>query len=328
MNKYIYKGKAIYASSKKEALAQIVAFTKQQKVLGSATADIKTWIQTTLAGVLGSYVNSDTEKKLFDSCADQLAVILNEFYTWNDSTKRYVSIVKFNEADLPILAIKKLKSFEELENFVKEFYSDDTMEVDYQCAKKLTKVISEYLKEIGVKVSSQIRQLIEAPIMERLLNNMDIRYPTEQLLDEEFTCNVTVPLMEPRVMQAVFGTQDLAVIVNKFVKSQLPKKLYEALRLCFVNESRNIDLSSFETVLLVLSRIISEIKLKYLDKLTLKQIISTYDSDNNMAVKEISFNDKYDPSLFKDGPKMVNHKIDINGEVTVNSEIVTAKIII
>jgi hypothetical protein len=130
--------------------------------------------------------------------------------------------------------------------------------------------------------------------------------------------------MEPRVMQAVFGTQDLAVIVNKFVKSQLPKKLYEALRLCF----GNIDLSSFETVLLVLSRIISEIKLKYIDKLTLKQIISTYDSDNNMAVKEISFNDKYDPSLFKDGPKMVNHKIDINGEVTVNSEIVTAKIII
>jgi hypothetical protein len=325
MNKYIYKGKAIYASSKKEALAQIVAFTKQQKVLGSATADIKAWIQTTLAGVLGSFVNYDTEKKLFNSCADQLAVILNEFYTWNDSTKRYVSIVKFNEADLPILAIKKLKSFEELENFVKEFYSDDTMEVDYQCAKKITKVISEYLKEIGVKVTpSQLRQLIEAPIMERLLNNMDIRYPTEQLLDEEFTCNVTVPLMEPRVMQAVFGTQDLAVIVNKFVKSQLPKKLYEALRLCF----GNIDLSSFETVLLVLSRIISEIKLKYLDKLTLKQIISTYDSDNNMAVKEISFSDKYDPSLFKDGPKMVNHKIDINGEVTVNSEIVTAKIII
>lgn len=327
MNKYIYKGKAIYASSKKEALAQIVAFTKQQKVLGSATADIKAWIQTTLAGVLGSFVNSDTEKKLFDSCADQLAVILNEFYTWNDSTKRYVSIVKFNRADLPILVIKKLKSFEELENFVKEFYSDDTMEVDYQCAKKLTKVISEYLKEIGVKVSSQIRQLVEAPIMERLLNNMDIRYPTEQLLDEKFTCSVMVPLMEPRVMQAVFGTQDLAIIVNKFVKSQLPKNLYEALRLCFVNEYRNIDLSSFETVLLVLSRIISELKLKYLDKLTLKQIISTYDSDSNFAVKEISFINKY-ASLLKDGPKMVNHKIDINEEVTVSSEIVTAKIII
>lgn len=311
MNKYIYQGHSIFASSRKEAIKKIIS----SKVVATASQPVKDWINKIFAGLLSSFVNSEAEAKIFDMSAQEVSSVLTKYLAWNDSEKEFYIVAPFIITKLVGIG-SDIKTFDDFISFVKkEAFKQVSKQYDL-IANQIYKILIRYLESSDIAIKEMI--------VERLCNNVDVDYNLEKYYELKFKRKASISLTNQEVLIGIFGTQDLATIANKFVKKELNDLTYDAVKSCINAIDKNNKLS-FESVLLSLDRSLGYLYLTIYEDLTLKQILSTYDVSNTLAIAKLTIPKSKDVTLSMEHPLRFMVPIKLVKDVTIDSNKVVIK---
>lgn len=304
MNKYIYQGNAIFASSRKEAIKKIMS----NKVVATASQPVKDWINRVFAGLLSSFINSEAEEKVFNMSAQEISSVLVKYLAWNDSEKEFYIVAPFLINKLTGIG-SDLKTFDSFIEFIKkEAFKEVAKQYDL-IANQIYKILIRYLEESDISIKEMI--------VERLCDNVDVDYNLEKYYELKFKRKLSIELTNPEVMIGLFGTQDIAKIADKFVKKELNDVTYDAIKSCVYKADKNSNLS-FESVVLFLSKEISSLYLVCYEELTLKQILSSTDVENTLAINKLTISKNSDTKLMLDKPFRLLVPVKLNKDVTIN----------
>lgn len=305
MNKYIYQGHAIFASSRKEAIKKIMS----NKVVATASQPVKDWINRVFAGLLSSFINSEAEEKVFNMSAQEISSVLVKYLAWNDSEKEFYIVAPFLINKLTGIG-SDLKTFDAFIEFIKkEAFKEVAKQYDL-IANQIYKILIKYLEESDISIKEMI--------VERLCDNVDVDYNLEKYYELKFKRKLSIELTNPEVMIGLFGTQDIAKIADKFVKKELNDVTYDAIKSCVYKDDKNSNLS-FESVVLFLYKEISSLYLVWYEELTLKQILSTTDVESTLAINKLTITKNSYTKLMLDKPFRLLVPVKLNKDVTISS---------
>lgn len=299
MGKFIYEGFKVIANSRQEAIQKIVAYKKQkqQRVIASATPKQSSWIHTALAGIVDDLVLEDTDAILSQKgVTDEIADVLNRYFTWNDKENTYLCETDFNVVDIYGNDLNKVNSFDELKNLLRETYSDEVSERFAKAGDKIAKIFRN--QDVPMSASD------ESDLVERLVDRINRDYGYEKALESKWRCLISLNVTIPQFMEAIFGTDDIA----KIAKNIIDRKYGEENQKSFEKIFKLEKLPSFEVAVLTISKNLGALKLRYRDDLTLKEIISTKNSNDVQAVSDLKF-EGYDRIK-------IGHEL---GKATINS---------
>lgn len=305
MNKYIYQGNAIFASSRKEAIKKIMS----NKVVATASQPVKDWINRVFAGLLSSFINSEAEEKVFNMSAQEISSVLVKYLAWNDSEKEFYIVAPFLINKLTGIG-SDLKTFDFFIEFIKkEAFKEVAKQYDL-IANQIYKILIRYLEESDISIKEMI--------VERLCDNVDVDYNLEKYYELKFKRKLSIELTNPEVMLGLFGTQDIAKIADKFVKKELNDVTYDAIKSCVYKADKNSNLS-FESVVLFLYKEISSLYLVWYEELTLKQILSTTDVESTLAINKLTITKNSYTKLMLDKPFRLLVPVKLNKDITISS---------
>lgn len=307
MKKFIYKGNAVMASSKEEAISSIIA---SMKVIATASDSVKDWINRVFAGVLAPYVNSDAESKILEKSSQEVSNILTKFLSWNDSEKEFYVVAPF----IKEIPLSKIKTFDDFREYLRK--------KAFEKVAKQYEVISDEIFNVFVAYLEESDLGTQQDILERLVDNVDVEYNYDKYYESKLKRHVSIDLTIPEVMNSLFGTQDLATIAKKFVDKKLNVSVYEALAKCFTNVSPNIDLTNFDKVLLCFNHILSSLSLRtsYI-QVTLRQILSVSDQQSPLAVEEFNIPKDSKVYLCFNYPKRLEIPVKLNSDIKVKPRV-------
>jgi hypothetical protein len=322
MNKYFYNGKAIIASSKKEAIAFLASQKSSTITTASASKDIVEWICKTFAGVLEIYsIDADTEKKIFEKAADSISGILLEYLNWSDDKGELVMNAPF-EPKYSTLA-DKCTSFEEFRNKLYEKALEEVAMSYEKVSTEVVKILCDTVKYFGIneKDANRLDLYIQDDVLERIVDNTYTEYHLEKYLDLKLKRPMYVPLETPQVMFSVFGTQDLAEVAKRIINQRLSRTTYDAIVFALRKESRNIDLDSFERVLLCFKHILSSIYIVVSKDFTVREILSSKDSTNVLATDKVTVTNNDNVYIDDFGASRINMPIRLLNPITINPKL-------
>ena len=276
---FVHNGKLITASSKKEAIHQIVASSKRKVIASkSKSQDLENYLVKTLKSCLDENFIRANSKEIED-------ILDKEGFYWNSRKGRYeYEIYKSYDDELEPWWFEQnnVDSFDAYWEALFDAYLDAETQPYYDAAK----AISELCAENDVEVDDDY-------IDDCLREEIPCDYPN--FLDDEIPCTIEVKATDETI-KLVFGTSSLINIASKFVKGNLRPDLQSCLKeylLAELNEDDLKDVSAVKSELEKLKKYKCSL-FGYNDcMLTVREYLSTQNPKDDRASKFLELNDEF-----------------------------------